>query len=163
MRKFKTDTLDLVLFQNFDAPNTFNDWICIVDWRAGRITKYRCTGEAGDWSGYKKKYRWRSRWLPGQYKNVYKIGRFLDGPALKMQGQVELYNLENDTIQRGGGCHLHWRRSTRDSVANSSAGCIVPFKQQDTVAIVDACKQSGKKSFTLTVFMANEFPQLKGV
>ena len=79
---------------------------------------------------------------------------------MKAQGKIKLYNLETNKIQKGGGTHIHGRKSTGQKVSNSSAGCIVPYKGGFIKAIVAICKDSGIKDFNLTVFMVDQFKQI---
>lgn len=163
MNKFRRSEIELILLQDFDNHDTFNDWLLVN--RGGEMYKMRVTGEGGDWSGYKKEYSWRSRFLPGQYKEIYQIGKFLNAPALKMIRPIDLYNLENGEVQHGGGCHVHVRYSKREKVKNSSAGCIVYYQPglKPAEKLIGDCKASGLEKFDLTVFLKSDMPELSQV
>lgn len=179
--KFQYDydeKFQVFLVQNYDAPNTFNDWlVLIVD---GKAFKVKVTGEGGKWTKrQREKYgvTWRGRWVTGQYKNAFAISR--DGanefmrigmPALWNCKKVKLMNLDTGHIGYSANCDKHGRRSMRDLVNVSSAGCIVTKAGRKIYDVVDLYKQSYiykrdgiEARFDLTVATIADFPSIKGV
>jgi len=159
---------ELILVQDFTGKNVFNDmFYCIVN---DNLEKWVVTGEAGTWTAkQKKKYniKWLSRWPVGRYENVYNIGTFRKQPALKMIKQVMLFNVETGELQKGGGCHVHSRKSTKDSVDIASAGCTVGKKKTFTTELIPLVrlsknykKNKSRAKFNYTVFDKVEFQSI---
>ncbi len=163
----------MVLIQDYDNPNTFNDWLLL--WVGNNFRKVRVTGEGGKWQ--KGHAGWPGQWMPGYYENIFKLSRdgvtefqFVGLPALQHFKQVTMMNMNTDKPAKSAGCHIHGRHSTSDQVNLSSLGCIVTKVGKKIRDILRFVKKSYiherdgiKSQFSLTVALKEDFPDITGV
>lgn len=153
--KYVFDQQDFLLVQ--DPGGQYNDHL--IYWIDGKPVRWLCTGEGGD----KTEGYWRSRFLPGQYIDLYSLasGEFPPGlPYCKMNYAIDVLNLETLQVKTcvKKDCHIHLRRSKSERIGISSMGCLVLKVLDLGLEFFALIKRQKRKKFTLTVILIKDCP-----
>lgn len=107
----------------------------------------------------------------GQYRGVFKLGTYLNKPALLQVGLFTIYRdgnrdnvLDMDNKQTTGnyGLFMHEHHQPIEDalvIGKSSAGCVVPKRNADFYRVIELCEKQipiWGNSYTFTVFTEND-------